>query len=452
MHAVIGGAGEVGYAVARSLYKDGYTVALIDSHPHAADHAESLDAQVVRGNAASPAALADAGLGKASVFIGVTSADEVNILGAAQAKVKGCRTIARVNGADYLNEPVSLTVFRNIGLDVAISPDLVTATRISRILTTPTLLDTEVISGGKVHILQSKVNRGAPAVNRPLKDLDIPGSAILVSLFRNGDVQIPHGDTVFKVGDEVVAIITDIGSIQKIGTLLGYHPHVLTDKTAEKIMIFGATRTGIHLSSLLQNSARVVLIEPDEERCQKASSALTSTLVIQGTGTDREILAEEGIEEVDAFVAASDREGLNVLSCLLAKQLGAKTTISLVDRLELKGTLHETGVDTVISPRMATVSAILRHVKERLSLSVLHYGEARVIEVLLKEGNPVAGKRLKDLSMPKNSIIAAIARGDDVVVPHGDTKLTAGDRLVIYAKTEEIRKLDRLLHMEQGAG
>ncbi len=191
----------------------------------------------------------------------------------------------------------------------------------------------------------------------------------------------------------------------------------------------------------------IVLIDEDEDRCKMASERLLSSLVIHGSGTDDEVLLEEGIGNVDAFLATTNSEETNILSCILAKQYGAKKTLALVDRPELKNMLEGIGIDIAISPRLATVSGILQHVHraEMLSLSVLHKGEARIVE--LKKVSPtskIAGKKLKRANFPKNTLVGAIVRNNSVIIPGGEDVVNVGDSLIVFARTDTIPKLVRL--------
>ncbi len=448
MYAVIGGAGEVGYYVAKSLYSEGYNIAIIERDPVAADHAETLDALVVRGNAASPKVLEDAGIRNANIYIGVTSSDETNMIGCAIANSFGCKTIARINNTDYTDDPVTTEKYRGIGIHVAICPDLVAAMKMARIITMPALLDTDVFAKGKIQILETKVEHNSEASGKMVQSVQFPSQCNLVAIFREQETIIPQGNTKLLPNDRVVTAIGDASCLNAVEALFGTTRSIPTSEDdIKKVMIIGATRVGIRLAKILERQADVVLIEPDEERSQEAADSVAGAIIIHGSPTDKEVLKDEGIANVDAFLAATDKDGVNVLACLLAKQLGAKKTIALVDQPELKSTLVDIGVDIAISPRLATVNAILQYAhqsKGLLSLSVLQNGEARVLELQVRADSKLIGKKLRKIGFPGNSIVAAIVRGDSSMIPHGDTEIANGDQLIIFAKTEVIPKLERL--------
>ncbi len=443
MYAVIGGAGEVGFHLARSLYDEGYNLAIIDSDPRSCERAETFDALIVRGNAASAKKLEEAGISAADLFIGVTGSDEINIIACAIASKYSTKTIARVNSLDYIDEPVTTKNFEHLGIDVAICPDLMASMKMAHMLRMPSILDSEVFARGKLQVIEDSVLIDSPVAGKYIKEIPFPDECDLVVIFREGEVVIPHGSDQLLPGDRVVMTLIDRNKAVAIRKLFGSRRESQTSEEVRKVMIYGATRIGKHLARLLEEVNDVVLLEEDPERSQIASEELLGTLVIQGSGTDENLLVDEGIRDVDAFVATTDREGRNILSCVLAKQGGARRTVALMDRPELKIPLENTGIDFVVSPRLATVSGILQHVHHTklLSLAVLNRGEARILEVSVQPNSKVAGKKVKRLGLPKDTVVGAIVRKDRVIIPHGDHEVQAGDSLVVFAKNEAVSKL-----------
>jgi trk system potassium uptake protein TrkA len=446
MYAVIGGAGEVGLHIAHSLYDEGYNLAIVDKDSKACERAEALDALVVRGNAASPAKLEEAGIATAELFIGVTGSDEINMVACGIAHVKGCKTIARINSLDYIDEPIETKKFAFLGIDVAVCPELLAAIKMARMLTMPSLLDTDVFARGKIQIIESTVNSKSAINGLALKNIPLPPRCNLVAIFRKGEVIIPRGTDRLMAGDRVVVALGDPRGMPEIKRLFGTGGPAPTLDMIEKIMVVGATRIGMHLARLLEKEVNIVLIDEDEERCKVASERLLSSLVIHGSGTDDSVLMEEGIANVDAFLATTSSEEINILSCILAKQYGAKKTLALVDRPELKNMLEDIGIDIAISPRLATVSGILQHVHraEMLSLSVLHKGEARIVELKVSSHSKIAGKKLKRTNFPKNTLVGAIVRRGNVIIPGGEDVVNVGDSLIVFARTDTIPNLVKL--------
>lgn len=444
---VIAGAGEVGFYIARSLYSEGYEVAIIESDEAAANRAESLDALVVRGNAAATVHLEEAGIREAKNFIAVTGSDEVNMVACSIAKSYGVRTIARINHTDYIDRPVSLDKFKLLGIDVAICPDLVAATKIVRILTsTPALVESDVFAKGKIKVVQVSPGENAPVMKQPIRDIYWPKGANLAAIFRKSDVIVPQGGDSIQPGDRVVIVGTD-SAIRQTKDLLDIRVKWDEDSPISKVMIAGATRIGVNIAKLMERDVDISLIESDPQLAEEASAQLSSTLVIRGEPTDRDLLMDEGVATVDAFIGATGAQGKNILSCFLAEKLGAHSTIALIDQLELVDLLNDVGIDLATSPRISTVNTILQYAhqsEDLVSLAVMQQGEARVLELVVTPKSKVAGKPLRKIGMPSNSIIAAIARDGMTIIPHGDTKIEVGDNAVVFARTESIPKLKKL--------
>ena len=447
MSIVIAGAGEVGFYIAKSLYSEGYEVAIIESDEKAANRAESLDALVVRGNAAATFVLEEAGIREAENFIAVTRSDEINMVACSIAKSYGVRTIARINHSDYIDRPVSLDKFKLLGIDVAICPDLVAAHKIVRILTSPpALLETNVFAKGKIKVVQVMPGEDAPVMGAAIRDVYWPPGANLAAIFRKSDVIIPRGDDVIQAGDRVLVVGDDV-AIKATKELLGIHGKLGDDVEIQKVMIAGATRIGINIAKLLERDVDVTLIEPDADKAEEASELLSSALVIQGEPTDRELLMDEGVSSVDSFIGATKEQGKNILSCFLAEKLGAHSTIALIDQLELVDLLYNVGIDLATSPRISTVNTILQYVHQSediVSLAVMQQGEARVLEMVVHAKSKVVGKPLRKIGMPSSSIIAALVREGATIIPHGETMIEVGDTAVVFARTESIPKLKKL--------
>jgi trk system potassium uptake protein TrkA len=448
VHIVIAGAGEVGFFLARAFYQSGNDVAIIESAGPAADRAETLDAKVVRGSAASLANLNEAGIEKAGLFLGVTSSDETNMIACALAKQADCRTIARINGRDFMNEPVSTTRYKSLGIDVAVCPDLVAAHRIAGTLTSPTMLDTTAFAGGRIQVFEVKPGPEAPILGKPVQSVQWPDYVNLCAILREPDVVIPHGLDVIRRGDSVVLTLLQGADMPALGALLDLPDRIVRAAPIEKVIVAGATRIGIHISHLLEGKADITLVEPDERLCRMAGEELTSTLVVHGAYTDRDLLEDEGIAETDAFVGATERDGANILSCLLAKRLGARRVLSLLDEADLRPYVGEIGIEHTTSPRYAAVAAILQNAHADPAFDTLHVlseGEARVLEVRVSPDAKIGGLPLKRTKVPADTIVAAVVRGDDALIPHGDFVIQSGDRLILFARTDAISKLKKVL-------
>ncbi len=448
MYIVIAGAGDVGFTIARSLSEAGHNVAIIDSDKNACSRTESLDVLVINGNPASPAKLEEAYINSADIFIGVTGSDEINMLGCAIAKLKGCKTIARINDIEYIDEPIEIEKFRNLGIDTAICPDLVAAIKMSRILSIPSLIDLSIFANGKVKAYDTRIEPGAPVIGRQLKKCGLPQKCNVAAIFRDADVIIPRGSDIFAAYDRAVMVMSDLESIKLIEELFGHYEHVELKTIVRKVMIIGASRIGMHLAKTLQEQGlNVILIDESEEKCLFASEKLPKVLVVRGSGTDRELLLDEGISNVDAFLATTNKEETNILSCLLAKQQNAKRTIALVDRLSIKSMLEDVGIDLMISPRQVTVSTILKYVHRPglLTVSILNQGEAQVVEYKVSEKSKLRQRPLKKIKFPKNTLVAAVVRNDKVLIPRGDFRIKLNDELILFTRTDAYQRLTKLI-------
>ncbi|MBU3902047.1 MAG: Trk system potassium transporter TrkA [Candidatus Thermoplasmatota archaeon] len=443
MYVIVGGAGEVGYHVAEALCNEGHDVAVIEKEAEACERADNLDALVVKGNAASPKALSEAGVDKADMFIGVTGSDEINMLGCAIAKTKGCRTISRINALDYINEPVT-TGYRDVGIDVAVCPDLVAAIKVARMLLVPSMLDADIFAKGRVQVLESTIEKESPVAGKMIKDIEFPEACNIVAVFRNADVIIPHGDDILLPNDRIVAVLGEPNLIPKMEEIVGSQKQVMKKDAVERVIIVGASRIGVHLARLLEESVNVTLIEPAKRMCEAASEVLSKTTVIHGSETDKDVLVEEGVAGVDAFIAANPSDESNMLSCLLAKEYGAKKIIALINRPELKSVLEP--VAMTVNPHLVTISSVLQYARKSdlLSFKMLKEGEAQVLEFKVTNKSKIVSKKLKKAGFPSNSIVGAIVRDDIVIIPSGEDEIMAGDKLIVFARTEGISRLERL--------
>lgn len=446
MYVVVAGAGEVGRNLARAFRTEGHDVVVLDRDPEALAAVRRLDVLTVTGGAGSPATQKAAGVEKADVFIAVTDHDEANLVACAVAKArnKDCRTIARVNGLDYMREPVS-EEYKAIGCDVAVCPELVAARRIARILDVPGMVDATVFAAGKVQVVEARVAPNAKLAGLRLDQAAIPAGCRLVALYHEDIVTVPGGSDVLRADDRVVAVARDAASVRVLATLLGAPGRPLSRGPVDKIMVVGASRVGIHLCRILQGKKEVTLVERDRQRAQEVTDQLAGILVIHGDAADRETLKEEGIDEVDALVACEDRDEFNVMTCLLAKQLGVPRVMSLVAQGSVKSIAERIGIDLAVSPRQASLGAFLRAAHgQATQLHLLGQGDAQVLEFKVDARSKMVGTKLRKAGFPRGSAVGAIARGSEVLVPGGEEFILAGDTLVVFALAEVAPKVHRM--------
>jgi trk system potassium uptake protein TrkA len=446
MYVVVGGAGEVGYHVARSLRDEGHDVCVVETDPARLERLGELDVLSVRGNIANKSVLeGEAKIGEAQLFIACTGDDEVNMIAAALAKTHGPRTIARINDTEYLNVPYS-DEYAKIGIDVAVCPEMVAAIRIKRMLNQPQLVNADVFAQGKVFVAEGRVEPDSFVVGKRLDEVEPPAGFHLFAIYRGDEALIPKGHMRFRAGDRLVMALTSMDVLKDVEPYIGKARQVQGGAEVKRVMIAGATRIGVQLARLLEQSKRdVVLVEKDEAKAKWAGERLQRTLVVVGDATDRHVLTQENVDTFDAFVGCHKVEEYNVLAAILAKRLGVGFTVATVNQPELKGFLEDIGIDLAVAPRLSTVGAILKAVhpgSEDLALQNL--GEERLMVFRVAETSPVAGERIKKVGFPAQAHVAALVRGDAVLMPRGDETLEAGDQVLVFTLTESVERLERL--------
>jgi trk system potassium uptake protein len=448
VYVVIAGAGEVGRALARALRAEGHDIVVVEKDPDLLEPVKRMDVLTVIGGAASPSTLKAAGAEKANLFLAVTDHDEVNLLACSVVKSRNpqCRTVARVNGLDYMREPVS-EEFKPIGCDLAVCPELVAARRIARILELPGMADAEAFAKGRVQVAELRLRPGSKLANTKLKDAPLPRTAKIVALFREDDVLVPGGADTLKVDDRLVVVVADPNTLREVQVMVGDVGAGKAVRGAiDRVMVVGATRVGVHLCRVLQGKMKVTLIERDRDKAQAVTDALPEVLVIHGDAADRETLHDEGIEQADAMVACEERDEFNILTSLLAKQLGVPRVMSVVHQVPLKSLAERIGIDLAVSPRQASIGAFLRvaHAHAPARLSLLAQGEAQLMEFDLGPRSRLVGEKLRKAGFPQGSIVGAILRGNDVLIPGGEDHLQANDTVVVFALTDVAPKVHKL--------
>ncbi|MHB1262399.1 MAG: Trk system potassium transporter TrkA [Thermoplasmatota archaeon] len=446
MYVVVGGAGEVGYHVARSLRDEGHDVCVVETNPERLERLADLDVTSVKGNIANKSILeGEAKIAEAQLFIACTGDDEVNMIACALAKTHGPRTIARINDTEYLNVPYS-DEYAKIGIDVAVCPEMVAAIRIKRMLNQPQLVNADVFAQGKVFVAEGRVEPDSFVVGKRLDEVEPPAGFHLFAIYRGDEALIPKGHMRFRSGDRLLMALTSMEVLKDVEPYIGKARQVQQGAEIKRVMIAGATRIGVQLARLLEQSKRdVVLVEKDEAKAKWAGERLQRTLVVLGDATDRHILTQENVDTFDAFVGCNKIEEYNVLAAILAKRMGVPFTVAVVNQPELKAFLEELDIDLAVAPRLSTVGAILKAVhpgSEDLALQNL--GEERLMVFRVPETSALAGQRIKKAGFPSQAHVAALVRGDQVVLPRGEETLEANDQVLVFTLTESVEKLERL--------
>jgi trk system potassium uptake protein TrkA len=442
MRVIIVGAGEVGYQIAKFLSLESLDVVVIDKDRNKTSRiSEEIDIAVIDGEGGSPSSLREAEADRADILLAVTDQDETNMIACLLAKAMfGIpRKIARIRNPDYFSNEHLL---RTLDIDPAINPELEIASAIIRILEAPFASEIEEFEGGLVKVIGFKIPETSPLIGKPLKKFGTDtGRKFLIGLIvRDEKTFIPSGDDTIKLGD-IIYVPVRHGELFETTALLG-----IMMSPVKRIMILGGGRTGYYIASRIEGKYDVKIIERNEERCKFLSKNLGRALVLHADGTEQKVLLEENIRDMDVFVSVSNNDELNIMVSLLAKKLGVKKTVTLVNKTDYIPLAHGLGIQSVLSPRLITASTILRYVRrgDILSLTAIADAKAEILEGRIGGTSPLIGKALQKVQ-PKDSIIGAIIRGDQVIIPSGQDVFQEEDKLVIFTLRESIKRVEKML-------
>lgn len=449
MKVVIVGAGEVGFNIASHLVSEGQDVVLVERDEAVLAHATAgLDIQGMRGHGARPDILEQAGVAEASMLVAVTDSDEVNMVACLNAAILGPRDIikiARVRAESYTDP----RIFGDprVSIDLAINPERVAADKILALLQLPKVTDVVEFADGRVRVMALRVHPTSPLAGMRLIDLrerlDPAVHLLIAAIHRDTEVIIPHGFDVILPGDEVY-IVTAAENTKRALAQIG-----VTSAPIHRVMIIGASQTGRFLAAdLSARGLKPKIIEQDPKLARWLAEALPHAVVVCGNPTDADLLQEENAGEMEAFIACSRHEEANVMSSLVAKQLGARRIIATTNRADYLPVMKAIGIDVCISPRIDAVSSILHFIRKGRVAAVRALGEdnaAEAIEFEAQLTSDVVGTPLHGLRWPKRALIAAIIRDEQVLIPSGDTLIEAGDHVVVVAHRSAIDEVERML-------
>ena len=450
MKIVILGAGQVGSTLAENLASEKNDVTVIDINGTALNELqERLDIRTVQGHASHPKILRQAGADDADMIIAVTASDETNMLACkiADTLFKTPTKIARIRAQDYLRED-KLFGPEGVPVDLSISPEQLVTDYIRRLIEYPGALQVVDFADGRVRLVGVRAYYGGPLVSRQLKELPqhLPNvDARVAAIYRRGRAIIPEGDTVIEAEDEVF-IIAASDHIPKVIAELRRQ-----DKPVKRVMLVGGGNIGLRLAKALEESKiQVKIIEKFRERARYLSEQLEHTVVLTGDGANESLLHEENIEDVDVFCAITNDDEANILSAMLAKRLGARKALCLINRLSYVELVEGSTIDIAISPQQSTVSALLSRVRrgDMVKVHSLRRGAAEAIEAVAHgdvHNSRVVGRRLEEIKLPPGTTIGAIVRGDAVIIAHHDTVIEAEDHVILFIvdkkRVKDVEKL-----------
>jgi trk system potassium uptake protein TrkA len=443
MRIIIAGAGEVGTHLAKMLSNENHEIILIDPEEARLKPIDSsLDVLTHEGSATSVKLLQDILRKKTDLFIAVTHSEDTNIISSILAKRFGAiKTIARIDNIDYL-EQSSLEFFRSIGIDSLIYPELIAAREVLGLLHETGTSEFMEFSGGKLTMYVQKLEENAPIINKSLQEIADSNKTDkyrAVAIKRNDITIIPRGNEHFQLGDMVFVISTREGIDEMMKT------SGKENFEAKNIMILGGSKIGKHVALYMQKSCEVKLIDLDIKKCEDLANILDNTLIINGDGRNVDLLEQEGITKIDAFVAVTGNSETNILSCLLAKKMGVKKTIAEVENMEYINLAENTGIDTIINKKISAASRIFRHTTNPNVTQVKYMTgtDAEVLEFNVPANAKITKGTLRSIDFPKDAIVGGGTRDGEPFIATGDTIINANDKVVVFTLPSAYEKLSK---------
>ena len=442
MHIIIIGGGDIGYPLASALSSE-HDVFLVDRDPLRGDRFSHLDVEFVPGSGTSPDVLRRAGVEQCDLLIASTRLDEVNIVACSIGSGLGAkRTICFVTKADLVEPRGDDSLHRNFGIDEIIWPEARLAAEIERIIMAPGAVDAELFAGGRIELLEFRLDADSPVVGREVASLALPSGVVIIALKHEHSTSIPRGQTVLEPGDKVVLMGTRDG-MKRLRPVIA---PASSNADSQMVTIIGGGDVGFRLAQSLDGAdgIRLVVIERERERGELLAATLRNALILRGDGTDLELLESEEIGRSDVLVSVIDNDERNLLASLLGHQLGVRKVITRVSKPSNHHLFERVGIDVALSARGAAVASVIHGIDGgRASLlAVLEEGEARVLELAVPgEFVPTA---VRDLNLPPDSIIGSVLRGGRVLVPRGDDRVRGGDRLLVCCTEPAVRGVQEL--------
>ncbi|GGC10492.1 potassium transporter inner membrane associated protein [Marinobacterium zhoushanense] len=453
MKIIILGAGQVGGSLADHLANEANDITVVDTDTsRLRELQDRLDIRTVEGKASYPSVLDQAGAQDADMLIAVTNSDEVNMIACqvAHTVFNVPTKIARVREHDYLQKDKAIFDVKAIPVDVLISPEELVTMHIKRMIQHPGALQVLDFAGGKAQLVAVRAYYGGPLVGREIAYLRSHMPKVdtrVAAIFRQDRPIIPKGDTVIEADDEVffIAAQRDIRAVMSELRRL--------DTPYKRIIIAGGGNIGARLASTIENQFQVKIIERNINRCNQLARHLNNTIVLHGSASDRELLLEENIEDTDVFCALTNDDEANIMASMLAKRLGARTVMTLINNPAYVDLVQGGVIDIAISPQQTTIGALLTHVRrgDVAAVHSLRRGAAEALEAVA-HGDPrsskVVGRTIEEIALPPGTTIGAIVRKDEVLIAHDDVVVENGDHVILFlVDNRRINDVERLFQV-----
>lgn len=461
MRIIILGAGQVGRTAAYHLAREeDNEITIVDTNDELLrDLQDRIDIRTLVGNGSYPSTLEAAGARNVDIFVALTNSDEVNMVACQIVRSmfnKDAIRIARIRAADYTRqEQLFAGDARAFAVDVTISPEQLVTDHVVQLIRYPGALQVLDFAEGRVRLVGVKALRGGALVGQQLKQLSthIQGrDARVAAIYRGGRSVKPTGDTVIEHGDEIffIAARDDIRLVMNEMQRL--------EDPVRRIVIAGGGNIGFRLAQRLETEHQVKLIERDQRRARRISERLSNTIVLNGDAADEELLLEENIDSADVFVAVTNAEEANILSAMLAKRLGCHKVMALINRPAYAELMESGTIDVALSPQQVTIGSLLAHVRrgDVVRVHSLRRGAAEAIEAIahgVQGESRVIGRKIEDIPLPEGATIAAIARGEQVLIAHHDTMILRDDHVIMFlTDRRHIEVVERLFDVPRRKG
>lgn len=447
MKIIIAGAGEVGFHLAKLLSFESQDITLIDPDKECLNYADThLDIRVIKGDATSIAILKEARVENTDMVISVTASETTNITVCVLAKQLGAkRTIARISNSEFIENKEEVGFFK-FGIDELISPEALAASEIELLLNQSAFSDSYEFEEGALTMVGTTLSKNASFIGKTVREAAevFPELHFMpIAIQRSGTQYtiIPRGDTSFRENDQVY-FVTSKGGVEELYNLIGK-----TKEQIKKVMILGGSKIGHKTTcDLCEHQFRVKLIEADKDKAFDLADDLPNALIINGDGRNVDLLEEENISDMDAFIAVTGNSETNIMSCLVAKSKGVHKTIALVENMDYFQLSHSIGIDTLINKKLLAANNIFRFIRkgEVVAMTKLNNMNAELLEFIVKPTSEVSNTVIRDLDFPRSAIIAGVIRDGKGIIPLGDFYIKSGDRVVVCCLPKSIKKIEKL--------
>lgn len=446
MYILILGAGEVGYSLAKILSYEKHDVVLVEQDAERLKRAnDNLDIKVIAGSASSYKILEQAGIKKADLLVAVTNDDEVNLVACMIAnKYDVAKKIVRVKNREFAMSDSPLNA-KSLNIDLIIHPESEVAEAVVKLLKQTAATDIIEFEDGRLIMIGVKLDRKCQILEQSLAQVSESYNNLdfrTVAIQRRDRTIIPHGSDIFMNGDRVY-VTSKRDSLPEILRLTGKE-----NVTMDNVMILGGGQTGAAIARNLEEHLNVKIIDSNVDKTEILAERLEKSLVIRGDGRDFNLLALEGIIDMDAFIAVTGDDETNIISCLMAKHLEVPRIISLINKSDYTPIIPTIGIDAYVSKQFVTVDNILKFIRRGSIVSVASIPgiSAEIIEFQTHKNARICKKPIKNVSIPKGAILGAVVRGEDIFIPVGDTHIQEGDKVVVIVVPPAIREVEKLFN------